>query len=305
MRRSGFLNINKPPGMTSREAVDQVQWLVGRIKIGHAGTLDPIATGVLLVCLGGATRLVDYIHRLPKSYTATFLLGRSSPTDDVEGEVTELESPPRPSLADIRQAAVKFTGEIEQRPPDYSAVKVRGQRAYKLARAGRTVELQAKTVRVDWIDVVSYDYPELVLDITCGAGTYIRALGRDLAESLGTAAVMSALVRTSIGNFQLKDACELADLTAENLQQRLIPPLRALEGMPVLKLSGEEIAQIRNGHTIPRELPCGEEEFAGVDDRGRLVAMLVRRGVPDRRDTSGVGPKLNLPVEDVPQGSSN
>jgi tRNA pseudouridine55 synthase len=291
--------------MTSRDAVDWVQRLAGRTKIGHAGTLDPIARGVLVICLGGATRLVDYIHRFPKSYTATFLLGRGSPTDDVEGDVTELESPPRPSLEDIQQAAASLTGEIQQRPPDYSAVKVRGRRAYALARAGRTVELRAKTVRVDSTDVVSYAYPELVLKITCGAGTYIRALGRDLAESLGTAAVMSALTRTSIGNFRREDACELEELTQENLEERLLPPLRALEGMPVLELSNEEIARIRNGLTIPHELPTGEDEFAGVDHRGRLVALLTRRGVVDWRDTSGVGPKLNLPADDSLHGSSD
>ncbi len=150
----GLLNINKPAGVTSRRVVDQVQKLVRPAKAGHAGTLDPLATGVLIVCVGPATRLVDYLHRMPKRYRAEFLLGRTSPTEDVEGVITELVSPPIPTHDQIVAAAQRFIGEISQRPPAYSALKVGGRRAYDLARSGKEVSLQARPVSVFRLDVL-------------------------------------------------------------------------------------------------------------------------------------------------------
>ena len=202
----GIFNVNKPPGWTSRRAVNHIQRFVRPAKVGHAGTLDPLATGVLLICVGPATRLVEYCHRLPKCYRATFLLGRQSPTDDTEVESEYLPDAPKPTRAQIEAALFQFQGEIEQRPPLFSAVKIQGQRAYKIARKGKQVELPMRVVTIHTIDLITYTYPELVLDIKCGTGTYIRALGRDLAFSLNTAAVMSALERTAIGNFQIEDS---------------------------------------------------------------------------------------------------
>ena len=298
MTACGFLNLNKPSGITSRDAVDRVQRLVGRTKVGHAGTLDPLASGVLIVCLGAATRLVPYVHRLPKSYRATFLLGRRSPTDDIEGEMTELPEAPRPSRDELHRAAARFVGEIEQRPPDFSAAKVKGRRAYRIARAGKQVRLETKRVQVHSLSVVAYDELQLVLDVTCGTGTYIRALGRDLAESLGTAAVMSALVRTSIGPYRFEQSCELGHLTSSNLADHLLPPLSAIERMPVLHLDKRQVADIRNGRAIVFDCPIGDDEWAALDDRGRLIAVLERRKLPGNADARGVGPKLNLPSGD-------
>src|SRR3569623_809810 len=143
---SGVINLNKPSGITSRQAVDVVKRLVRPAKTGHAGTLDPLASGVLIVCVGAATRLIEYVQRMPKRYTGTFLLGRSSPTEDIEGEVSELAGAPQPSLGEIIAAAGRLTGEIMQRPPAYSALKVAGRRAYDLARAGHEVDLQPRPI---------------------------------------------------------------------------------------------------------------------------------------------------------------
>jgi tRNA pseudouridine55 synthase len=288
----GLLNLNKPAAMTSRRAVDVIQHLAWPAKVGHAGTLAPLATGVLVVCVGVATRLIEYVQQMPKSYTGVFLLGRHSPTEDLEGEVTELENPPVPTLEQLAAAARAMVGPIQQRPPAFSALKVRGQRAYDLARKGRTVELQPRPITVHSLRVVKYEYPELVLDIECSSGTYVRSLGRDLAESLGTAAVMSALVRTAIGCFRVEDAVDPKALTPETLAERLQPMSLAVQGLPPVILSEEEAVRIRNGLTIERPLPCpGVEELAGLDATGQLRAILRPRG------PGLLGALRNLPTE--------
>src|SRR6478609_12096076 len=211
----GLLNVDKPAGITSRDVVNRVQRLVRPHKVGHAGTLDPLATGVLVIAIGPATRLIEYVQRMPKSYQGTFLLGRTSDTEDVEGNVVELPHTPVPSRDDILAAIPRFLGTIEQRPPAFSALKVAGQAAYKLARRGEAVELAARPVEIISIDLVRYEYPELELRVRCGSGTYIRSLGRDLAEALGSAAVMSQLRRIAIGPFQVEESLQLADLALE------------------------------------------------------------------------------------------
>lgn len=286
----GLLNLNKPPGVTSRDVVDQVQRLVRPQKVGHAGTLDPLATGVLVVCVGPATRLIEYVQELPKSYCGTFLLGRQSPTEDVEGEVTELADPPVPVLDQLLAAARTLTGRIQQRPPAYSALRVAGRRAYDLARRGEIFDLQPRSVEIHRLEIASYAYPELKLRVECGSGTYVRSLGRDLAAALGTAAVMSALERTAIGSFRLQDAIDLAALTRENWPVHLLPPMRAAEFLPQIRVTGSELQAIRAGQAIPREaLPPGTTQWAALDDDGRLVAILVPRG------PGLLGPIRNLP----------
>jgi len=291
MAPCGFLNLNKPSGTTSRRVVDRVQRLVRPAKAGHAGTLDPLASGVLVIGVGGATRLIEYVQKMPKCYTGTFLLGRRSPTEDIEGDVTELPNVPVPTHEQITAAKGNLTGRIEQRPPAFSALKVGGRRAYRLARKGIPVELQPRLVTVGRIDVRAYDYPELTLEIECGSGTYIRSLGRDLAESLGTAAVMSALVRTAIGRFRLHDAVAPERLTGANWRDHLQPPLRAVEFLPRIELSAEEVVELGYGRTVLRsESSSDAAQFAGVDAFGRLVAILVPRG------QGRLGPLRNFPV---------
>ena len=298
-RMFGILNVNKPPQWTSRDVVNRVQWLVRTAhreqidsgnkkeraaKVGHAGTLDPLATGVLVVCIGPATRLVEQVQQMPKRYLATFQLGVTSPSDDTELERTPVPSAPVPSREAIEQALPAFTGEIQQRPPAYSAIKLNGQKAYDLARSGVKVELAARPVTIHQIEIVRYSYPELVLAIRCGSGTYVRSLGRDLAESLGTGAVMSALERTSIGSYHLTDAISPIDLTFEQVQQSLRPAAEAVAEMPQIKLTAAEQAEISFGRTFTRTTIEGltevtpESEVAALDRSGNLYALLRPRG---------------------------
>lgn len=288
----GVVNLRKPRGISSREAVDLVKRQVRPAKVGHAGTLDPLAEGVLVVCVGPATRLIEYVQRMPKRYTGTFLLGRTSPTEDVEGEVTLLDNPPRPALADIVEAARRLTGEILQRPPAFSALKVDGRRAYELARAGRDVELEPRPVVVHRLDVVHYEYPDLTLDIECGSGTYVRSLGRDLASSLGTAAVMSALVRTAVGDFLLDDSCTPERLEQEPPWAWLLPTLRALGGLPQITLPDADVARVERGQFIAPPVEASADELAALTADGRLVGVLRRRA------DGQLGPVVNLPRPD-------
>jgi tRNA pseudouridine55 synthase len=285
----GLLNMNKPPGMTSRDVVNRVQRLVRGVKVGHAGTLDPLATGVLVVALGPATRLVEYVQRMPKTYVGTFLLGRSSDTEDVEGKVVELNFPPQPTRQEIDAALPAFLGTIQQLPPAFSALKVQGQRAYDLARRGESVELRPRPIDIHRLTVVRYEYPELELEVCCGSGTYIRSLGRDVAQSLGTAAVMSALVRTAIGDFRLAESMALDPLTFEVIENRLLPPRRAVAQLPSAPLTEEETRRVANGLPIRNRWNVAAGEIAALDDRDRLVAILVLRG-PDE-----LGPVRNFP----------
>jgi tRNA pseudouridine55 synthase len=271
---TGIVNLHKPTGLTSRQATDRVKRCVKPAKTGHAGTLDPLASGVLVVCVGAATRLIEYVQAMPKRYTGTFLLGRESDTEDIEGDVRMLDAPPVPSTAELAAAVARLTGEIEQRPPAYSALKIGGRRAYDLARAGQPVELAPRRIMIHSLEVTRYDYPELVLDVRCGSGTYIRSLGRDLAHALGTGAVMSALVRTEIGAFRLEDAVLPDELNAERIAEQMLPPVAALAALPVLHVSDEELARLRRGLPISRSDASGGGEAAAVDREGRLAAIV-------------------------------
>lgn len=283
MQFFGLLNVNKPPGITSRRVVDRIQRLVKPVKVGHAGTLDPLASGVLVLGLGHATRLVEYVQQMPKRYVGTFLLGRSSTTEDIEGEITELVNPVIPTRETLDQAARELTGEIMQRPPDFSALKVGGRRAYALARAGKEVELSARPVRIDRLEILSYDYPELRLDVGCGGGTYIRSLGRDLAERAGSAAVMSALERTAIGCFNISTAVDPEEITLDNLSEHLLSPLLAVRGqMEEFVATPDEARRIANGLSLLVPQVSGET-CAALDADGRLLAILKRRATGDFR----------------------
>jgi len=285
MSLSGIVNLNKPWGMTSRRAVDHVQRLVRPAKAGHAGTLDPLASGVLVVCVGQATRLIEYVQRMRKRYRGAFLLGRWSDTEDVTGRVVELDQPPIPARAAVDAAARSLVGRLMQRPPAFSALKVGGRRAYDLARAGQAVELAPREVTIDRLEVVDYAYPELTLDVECSGGTYVRSLGRDLAIALGTQAVMSSLVRGAIGDFRLDGALAPDSLTRENIAASLLPPRAAVPDLPAISLDEDEL------HTIGRGMPvavspervtmalqatsnAAAEEWAAIDASGRLAAIL-------------------------------
>lgn len=275
---SGILNVAKPPGMSSRQAVDLVKRLVRPAKLGHAGTLDPLATGVLVVCIGKATRLIEFVQQMAKRYRATFLLGRTSPTEDIEGEVTELSDPPVVSRDEIERACRRFVGTIEQRPPAFSALKIAGQRAYALARAGKAVELASRPVTIYGLTVVAYEYPQLILDVQCGAGTYVRSLGRDLAESLGTGAVMSELARTEIGPFHLDSAVDPRRLSELELSNSLQPLQAAVVGLPQIVLDEGEIERVAHGRCLKCTRPpaAADSLLVALNQNNDMVAVLKR-----------------------------
>lgn len=273
----GFLNIHKPRGITSRDVVNHIDRIVRPEKAGHAGTLDPLATGVLVVAVGPATRLIEYVQAQPKRYRATFLLGRASESEDIETPVHELPLPLVPTRAELEATLPKFLGDIQQVPPAYSALKVKGKRAYDLARRGKSVELAPRTITIHRIEIIEYEYPELQLDIRCGSGTYVRSLGRDIARALGTEAVMSALVRSEIGEFYLQDSCQFEELNHETILHDCHSPLKALIGLPKIKLDDDQLRRVLNGMTIACHDLTMQGEIVAIDSRGNLAALLQPR----------------------------
>ena len=258
--------------------VNRVYGLVRPAKAGHAGTLDPLATGVLVVAVGSATRLIQYSHRLPKRYQATFLLGQRSASDDVETEAEILTEAPVPDRSQIEQVLLEFLGDIQQVPPAYAAVKVKGQRAYKLARRGENVEMKPRGVTIHDLSVARYAYPELVLDIECSSGTYVRSLGRDIAVRLGTGAVMSALLRTAIGSLRVADAADVDQLEGR-LDELLQSPLPLVSALSEVKLTAAELEKLHNGLNINVEasrlpaVPPGSE-LVGIGREGQIASIL-------------------------------
>lgn len=271
----GLVNLNKPVGMSSRGAVDIVGRAAKTRRAGHAGTLDPLASGVLIVCVGAATRLVPFIQDQPKRYRAEVLLGRRSDTDDITGEVVEIAVARRPDRQEMTALLPRFLGKISQIPPAFSAVHVAGERAYARARRGEAVEIAAREVEVHSLELAAYDYPRLELVVECGSGTYIRSLGRDIGEALGTGAVMSALVREAIGPFHIEDAVCPAQLTPERLTAALLPPLAAVIHLPRRICSSDEVRALIQGRAIAFAAAesVGETSVACVDPQGNLVAM--------------------------------
>lgn len=270
----GFLNINKPAGPTSHHIVAGVRRALPRgIKVGHAGTLDPFATGVLVVCLGQATRLAEYAQGQPKRYRATVALGATSTTEDPAGEISPNPDATPPTPAAVAQAAAAFVGKLQQVPPAHSAVHVNGERAYKLARRGETLDLPSRSVTIHAIDVLQYDWPELLIDVRCGAGTYIRSLARDLGQRLGVGGYCSALERTAVGAFTV-DAAIPSD--TPDLPAAVIDPLDVLD-FPVVCLGEQATRLILNGRALDvarLDMPdAAEPPFAATDATGRLVAI--------------------------------
>jgi tRNA pseudouridine55 synthase len=270
-QRFGLLNLNKPAGLTSRRLVDQVAKLVRPQKAGHAGTLDPLATGVLVVCVGKATRLIELVQQQAKSYEARFLLGRQSDTDDITGNVTEVAVSSEVTREQVEAALPMFCGPIRQVPPSFSAVHVDGARAYDLARKGQAVELAPREVDVYRVELTGFSYPEIDLSIDCGSGTYVRSIGRDLGQTLGCGAVMSALVRTRIGPYRIEDAVTPEQLTPDTLDRFLLPPTTAVEDLPKYSASKEDVEQIRAGRAFGFAL---DSKAKFTESPGTTVAVL-------------------------------
>jgi tRNA pseudouridine55 synthase len=219
----GLLNLDKPPGPSSAAVLNRLKRLLPpKTKIGHAGTLDPFATGVLVVLIGKATRLCESMRDQPKCYAATIKLGATTPTDDPESQEVLTEGATPPTDSAVAAAVQQFTGPIQQRPPAFSAMKINGRRAYDLARAGRPVDLPARPVRVDSIQITAYHWPLLNLTIHCGRGAYIRSLARDIGQSLSVGGYLTQLRRLSVGQFKAEAAVTLERLLAEGVGPHLI-----------------------------------------------------------------------------------
>lgn len=268
----GFLNIDKPSGPTSHDIVARIRKLAPpRTKVGHTGTLDPFATGVLVVCVGPATRLAEYVQRTPKRYTAEITLSATSTTDDPEGEISEAPPPENPPSPDeLRRVVCRYVGRIQQTPPAHSAVHVDGQRAYRIARAGERVRLASREVVIYEIDVLSYEYPHLSIDVRCGAGTYIRALGRDIGADLGVGGYCSKLMRTEVGPFRIGGAIPIDELDPA---RDLLDPLTALEDLPRVVAGPDQARRLANGNPIELSVDINGPEAAVVDEDARLLAI--------------------------------
>jgi tRNA pseudouridine55 synthase len=265
---SGIVNVDKPPGMTSHDVVDVVRRIAGQRRVGHAGTLDPMATGVLLVCLGQATRVVEYLMAGRKRYRAGVVLGATTDTYDAEGKM--LSSQGRTDFArdEIEAVLARFRGRIEQVPPMYSALKQDGQPLYKLARQGKVVERKPRSVELDEIILLDWTSPSLLVEVTCSPGTYIRSLAHDLGQQLGSGAYLASLVRLSSGRFTLEEAVSLERLEEafqHGQEGRFLSPVdEALLHLPAMIVGPEEARRITQGQDVPDGAPVPDGNGIGL-----------------------------------------
>ena len=276
--RHGFLNIAKPPACTSHDVVDAIRRLLGQRRVGHAGTLDPLACGVLVIGVGHGTRLIEYLADTRKMYHARILFGSTTTTDDSAGDLLE-ERPVDVDPATVRAALEQFSGTIAQVPPAYAAVHVQGTRAYVRARRGEAVTLTPRHVTIFGLELLELRLPRLSLEVECSTGTYVRALARDLGEALGCGAHLEALTRTHVGPFALEEAVPLhalADRAADQGWDTVMLPLDwPLRHWPACLLSAEEATQVMNGMRVAVSGAVCPGQFARAYDRqGRLLAVL-------------------------------
>jgi tRNA pseudouridine55 synthase len=280
---SGILNVDKPPGMTSHDVVDAVRRVVGQRKVGHAGTLDPMATGVLLLCLGQATRVAEYLMASRKRYRATIVLGATTDTYDADGETTYSGGQTDFGREEIEAALAGFVGRIEQVPPMYSALKRDGQPLHRLARQGVTVERKPRPVEIDEIKLVDWTPPSLIAEVICSPGTYIRSLAHDLGQQLGSGAYLAALVRLSSGRFSLEEAVSLERLEEAfehgQGEQYVLPLDEALLNWPAMVVGVEAGQRIAQGQALcgePPQMEGGEPAFCRAYNlAGDFVAIMV------------------------------
>lgn len=274
---SGVLVVDKPIGLTSHDVVQIIRRGTGIRRAGHTGTLDPRASGVLVVLIGPAVRLSEYVAASDKRYQATIRLGSSTDTYDSEGAVTETKAWENITEEEFNRVLQKFIGEIEQVPPPYSAVKVKGKKAYDLAREGEEVDLHPRIIQVYHLEVLEWAPPEVVIDVYCSSGTYVRSLANDLGKELGCGAHLIGLRRTKSGKFTLRDAIPLRKLQEAfetgTWYRYLIPAAEALAEWPMVELDADQVELVRHGHRVPGE-PNEKGWARGVSQQGDLVALL-------------------------------
>ncbi|MFQ5415743.1 MAG: tRNA pseudouridine(55) synthase TruB [Myxococcota bacterium] len=283
---SGFLAVDKPQGWTSHGVVDAARRWFGTRQVGHLGTLDPLATGVLPLAIRSATKLVPFLEGGDKEYLGVIRLGEATDTLDALGTVTQAHDGSLPEEAAVRAALAEFVGDIEQVPPMFSAVKKDGVPLHRLARQGRSVDREPKRVRIDRIEFIDHRPPDLEVAVRCSAGTYVRVLAADLGERLGCGGHLRNLCRTRSGPFELAMAAPVEDFAAAaaagKIEERLFPAVEVL-GFPVVRLSAAEAQRVTHGGEIPAQGPPLQPgtRLAGVEPGGELLAVLEVR--PGRR----------------------
>ncbi len=274
---NGWLLVDKPDGVTSHDVVQSARGWLRQRRVGHTGTLDPLATGLLVLCLGAATRLSEYLLKQSKEYRAVVRLGQTTDSYDADGVVTAT-CPVDIGLAKLTAALHQFRGEIEQTPPAFSAIKSEGKRAYKLAREGKPVRLPARSVRIEQLSVIDFEAPCVTLDITCSAGTYVRALAHDLGQILGCGAHLAALRRTAVGPFSVRQAHTPAILEEEFQAGRgkchVLSPGAALNDWPEIRLQGEDLHSVQHGNPVTVAGAVPDRLGLAYDSRGELIAVV-------------------------------
>jgi len=275
---SGVLVVDKPVGMTSHDVVQAIRTGTGLRRAGHTGTLDPRASGVLVILVGPAVRLSEFVSASDKRYQAIIRLGSTTDTFDADGKLTESNQPVNVTEAQFENALSAFVGEIEQTPPPYSAVKVQGRKAYELAREGEEVELAPRKITVYHLEVLEWAPPEAVIDVHCSSGTYVRSLANDLGAALGCGAYLVGLRRTKSGRFSLREATPLRKLQeafqAGNWYQYLIPAAEALAEWPAIELNPDDVENVRHGHRVRATPGAKAGMVRGVSTQGELVALM-------------------------------
>jgi tRNA pseudouridine55 synthase len=276
---SGVLVVDKPVGMTSHDVVQAIRNGTGIRRAGHTGTLDPRASGVLVILIGPAVRLSEFVSASDKRYQAIIRMGMATDTFDADGKFIREAVPVNVAEEEFNRVLKTFEGEIEQTPPQHSAVKVAGRKAYEIARKGETVELEPRIIQVHHLEVLEWAPPEVVVDVHCSSGTYVRSLANDVGETLGTGAYLVGLRRTKSGRFTLRDAVPLRKLQeafqAGDWYQYLIPAAEALGDWVAVELSPDEVEEVRHGHRIKAESGTELETMVrGVSTQGELVALL-------------------------------
>ena len=281
---NGFVNLYKPPGITSMDALRQIKRITGqRKKVGHCGTMDPLARGVLPVCFGQATRLMDYVVRGRKMYRVEISLGIDTTTYDAEGEVVKTRNATNVTRDMVEESIQPWIGVVQQTPPMYSAIKVDGERLYKLARSGVEVKRESRPIEIHSITVIEFNTPTLILDIECGRGTYIRSLAHDLGESLGCGGHVTDLVRLLCGGFTAEYGTTLGQLeeaavSPEGWQKYLFPVDRVLRNLKSVFLSKNAEENIMHGQAVKLEHHQADVEFLeehrAYNDEGAFVALV-------------------------------
>lgn len=251
-----FIIIDKPVELTSHDVIQHVRRMAGIRQVGHTGTLDPFASGLLIVLLGKATRLNQYLHALPKTYEATLTLGATSDTEDLTGTITALPNAPQPTLAEVERVIQKFIGRQEQIPPIYSAIKKSGEKLYDYARSGRVAEAlqlageHKRTIEIYALELIEYTYPSLKIRIACSTGTYIRSLGRDIGIALDTGAYVSTLRRTAIGHIKIEKSTSLNEIQEGTLSSAIQPIEKLINFLPFVTLSKDNVAKLKQGKEL-------------------------------------------------------